>query len=315
MSDMQSRKWQITINNPLQKGFTHEKISTELQALKSIVYCCMSDEIGQTYHTHVYAAFSSAVRFSTLKARFPEAHLEATRGTSAQNRDYIRKSGKWENDVKHGTRIPGTFEEWGEIPEEQPGRRTDLADLYEMIKSGATDVELLESFPKSMLYLDKIERVRQALKAERYSTEFRPLEVTYIWGPTGSGKTRGVMEQYGYDRVCRVTDYDHPFERYAGEDVLLFDEFRSQLRISDMLNYLDGYPLMLPCRYANRQACYTKVFLISNVPLDKQYKNVQYDEPVTWEAFRRRIHYIEYLGVSANEDFTELADDDGQCPF
>lgn len=315
MSDIQSRKWQITMNGPQEKGFTHEKISTVLQQLKSILYYCMSDEIGSTYHTHIYAAFSSAVRFSTLKARFPEAHLEAARGTSAQNRDYIRKSGKWESDAKHGTKISGTFEEWGSIPEEQPGRRTDLADLYEMIKSGATDVELLEAFPKAMLYLDKIERVRQTLKAERYSVEFRPLEVTYLWGPTGTGKTRGVMEKYGYDKVCRVTDYDHPFERYTGEDVLVFDEFRSQLRISDMLNYLDGYPLMLPCRYANRQACYTKVFLISNVSLDRQYKNVQYDEPATWSAFRRRIHRVEYLGAPADEDFTEIVADDGQCPF
>ncbi|MCQ5129970.1 replication protein [Butyricicoccus faecihominis] len=315
MSDTQCRKWQLTINHPQEKGFTHEKISTELQALKPIVYYCMADEIGQTYHTHIFAAFSSSVRFSTLKARFPEAHLEAARGTPAQNRDYIAKSGKWENDTKHGTRIPGTFEEWGEIPEEQPGRRTDLADLYEMIKSGATDIELLEAFPKAMLYLDKIERVRQTLKAERYATEFRPLEVTYLWGPTGTGKTRSVMEKYGYDRVCRVTDYDHPFERYAGEDVLVFDEFRSQLRISDMLNYLDGYPLMLPCRYANKQACYTKVYLISNVALESQYRNIQYDEPATWQAFTRRIHRVEYLTAPADHDFIELTDTDTLCPF
>lgn len=315
MSDTQCRKWQITINNPQEKGLTHEKIAAVLQELKSILYYCMSDEIGSTYHTHIYAAFSSAVRFSTLKARFPEAHLEAARGTSAQNRDYIRKSGKWEHDAKHGTRIPGTFEEWGEVPEEQPGRRTDIDCLYEMVKEGASDIEILESYPRAMMYLDKIERVRQTLKAERYSTEFRPLEVTYLWGPTGTGKTRGVMEKYGYDRVCRVTDYDHPFERYAGEDVLLFDEFRSQLRISDMLNYLDGYPLMLPCRYANKQACYTKVYLVSNVSPESQYRNIQWDEPATWQAFTRRIHRVEHLGASADRDFIELTDTDTQCPF
>lgn len=266
------------------------------------------------------------MRFSTLKNHFPEAHLETARGTSQQNRDYINKSGKWENDAKHGTRIPGTFEEWGEIPAEQQGQRTDLADIYGMVKEGASDVTILEAFPKAMLYLDKIERVRQVLKAEKYAIEFRPLEVTYIWGPTGTGKTRGVMEEYGYDKVCRVTDYDHPFERYTGEEILLFDEFRSQLQISDMLNYLDGYPLMLPCRYINRQACYTKVFLISNVSLEKQYKDVQYDEPATWAAFRRRIHkVIEYSAEGDNREpiepvqekmleFTEL-DDHEPLPF
>lgn len=321
----QSRKWNITINNPLDKGFTHTKISEELQTLKSLVYYCMADESGQTHHTHIFCAFSSAVRFSTLKARLPEAHLEAARGSVAQNRDYIAKTGKWENDRKHGTRIPGTFEEWGDAPEERQGRRTDLDDLYQMVKEGATDLEILEVHPRAMMYLDKIERVRQTLKAERYATEFRQLDVTYIWGPTGTGKTRGVMEEHGYDKVCRVTDYDHPFERYNGEDTIVFDEFRSQLRISDMLNYLDGYPLMLPCRYANRQACYTKVYLISNVPLENQYRGVQMDEPLTWKAFLRRIHHVvEYTAEGCNSEpvpvqealsgFTEINDDEG-LPF
>ena len=41
-----------------------------------------------------------------------------------------------------------------------------------------------------------------------------------------------------------------------------------------MLNHLDGYPLLLPCRYFNRQACFTKVFIITNIPPDAQYSNV-----------------------------------------
>lgn len=36
-----------------------------------------------------------------------------------------------------------------------------------------------------------------------------------------------------------------------------------------MLNYLDGYPLMLPSRYADKAACYTEVYLVSNIPLEE----------------------------------------------
>ena len=92
-----------------------------------------------------------------------------------------------------------------------------------------------------------------------------------------------------------------------------------------MLNYLDGYPLMLPCRYANRQACYTKVYLISNVPLENQYRGVQMDEPLTWKAFLRRIHHVvEYTAEGCNAEpvpvqealpgFTEINEDEG-LPF
>ena len=54
------------------------------------------------------------------------------------------------------------------------------------------------------------------------------------------------MEQYSYSGVYRVTDYAHPFDSYQGEDVLLLDEYNSNFKIRDLLNYLDGYPLTLP---------------------------------------------------------------------
>ena len=77
--------------------------------------------------------------------------------------------------------------------------------------------------------------------------------------------------------------------------MLCFDEYRSSLLIGDMLNYLDGYPISLPARYANRVACYETVYIISNIDLKQQYPVVQREEPATWRAFLRRIHkVIEY---------------------
>ena len=100
------------------------------------------------------------------------------------------------------------------------------------------------------------------------------------------------MEAQGYSNVYRVTDYSHPFDRYAQEPILCLDEFRSSLPIGDMLDYLDGYPLALRARYANRQACYETVYIISNIDLKEQYTNIQASEPETWKAFLRRIHQV-----------------------
>jgi hypothetical protein len=307
--DTQSRKWQITINHPLDHGFHHDKIKEELDGLKSTLYYCMADESGSTHHTHVYVAFSSAVRFSTMKNHFPEAHLEIAKGTSEQNRDYIQKSGKWEKDTKHGTSIPGTFEEFGTMPVERQGARNELADLYDMIKSGSSNFEIMEETPEHILHLDKIDRARLVIKAEEYKTTFRNLEVTYIWGSTGAGKTRHVMECHGYKNVYRVSDYDHPFDIYEGQDVLLFDEFRSQIKISDLLNYLDGYPLQLPARYANKQACYTKVYIVSNITLEQQYPNIRLEQTSTWLALKRRIHKVQYFPNSNEHDFLTAMSD------
>lgn len=57
MRDSQSRKWQITINNPIEKGFDHHKIKGVLSELKSLQYCAMADEAGQTHHTHLYRLY------------------------------------------------------------------------------------------------------------------------------------------------------------------------------------------------------------------------------------------------------------------
>lgn len=295
-NDIRSRKWLITINNPKEKGYEHDRIKVIMNEFKNCVYYCISDEVGKeggTYHTHVFIACSGAVRFSTLKKRFEGAHFDVCKGTSEDNRNYVFKQGKWAGSDKEDTRVEGTQEEWGELPVERQGKRNDLDDLYDMIKAGLSNYEIIECCPQYMINLDKIERCRQVVQEEKYKSTWRELSTTYIYGDTGSGKTRSVMEKYGYGNVFRVTDYEHPFDGYKGQDVIVFEEFRSSMRIGDMLNYLDGYPVELRCRYANKVACYTKVYLISNIPLTDQYSDLQKIQSETWNAFLRRIHKVQ----------------------
>lgn len=297
--DTQSRKYQLTINNPQEKNLDHETLKRKLLEFKPVEYFCLADEKGlegQTPHTHIYMVSKSPIRFSTVKKRFPEAHIEEARGTSEENRAYVQKSGKWADDPKRDTSIPGTFEEWGELPAD-PGQgfRSDLEQLYTMIYDGKTNAEIMAANPELAFHISRMDKIRQDIMEARYRDTFRTLEVTYIFGPTETGKTRGVMEKHGYSSVYRVTDYSHPFDRYASEPVLCFDEFRSSLMIGDMLTYLDGYPVNLPARYAQRVACFTTVYIISNIDLTDQYPNVQNDEPATWKAFLRRIgKVVEY---------------------
>jgi len=303
-----SRKYQFTLNNPQLHDWSHEFIRNALGTFAGLVYWCMSNEIGEegTPHTHIFVIFKNAVQFTTIQKAFYGAHIEPSMGSNQENRDYIRKEGKWAESEKKETNLPETFEEFGELPPDRAEGIKETEAIYEMVKGRASNFEIMEAYPNAMNKLDKIERARQTLLEERYKNKFRVLDNTYIWGKAGVGKTRYVMEQYGYENVYRVTDYMHPFDGYKGQDVLLFDEFRSSLTITEMLNYLDGYPLALPCRYANKQACYTKVFIISNIPLEQQYPNIQDNEPKTWEALMRRInHTHEMLPDASGDDWTK----------
>ena len=305
-NDTRSRKWQVTINNPINKGYTHLKIREKLGEIKSVIYWCLSDEVGEqgTYHTHIYLACSCAVRFSTIKNKFDGSHFEMVNGTSQQNKDYVFKEGKWEKDKKKETNLVETHEEYGQLPVERQGARNDLADLYDMIKQGMPNDEIIKINPQYLFNIDKIERARQTIKEAENRKIFRTLEVTYISGKTGTGKTRGVMEQYGYENVYRITDYEHPFDGYKNQNVIIFEEFRSSLKIQDMLNYLDGYPLELPCRYANKIACYKTVYIITNIGIDEQFKSIQEEYKETWSAFIRRINKIKEYSVTGITEYS-----------
>ncbi len=298
-----SRKYQLTINNPTDHGFTREVLHTTLAGLKSCIYWCMCDEIGEqgTLHTHLYLVFRNPAEFSMIQERFYGAHIEIAHGSHHENRDYIRKEGKWQDDAKHETNLPDTFEESGELPPEQDRRQKQTEAIMEMVENGASNAEILREYPTAMTRLSHIEQARQTLLEDEYRKKWRTLSVTYLHGKTGTGKTRSVMDNYGYENVYRVTDYAHPFDDYKCEKVIIFEEFRSSLLIADMLKYLDGYPVMLPCRYANKVACFDTVYIISNIPLEQQYPNVQHNEPETYRAFLRRIHNIEELLLDFNE--------------
>lgn len=304
ITNKQARKWLITVNNPIEKGFTHEVLYEQLQTLKTIIYICMADEIGEngTYHTHIYCCLKNGVRFNRLKTLIPEAHFDVCRGSSAENKAYLTKTGKWIDDKKAETSVENTFQEWGELPQEYQGKRNDIVKLYELIQDGLSDYEIMQENPQFMFRLEQIGRARQTLYEEKYKDIFRPIQVNYIYGDTGIGKTRCIMEKYGYRNVFRITDYKHPFDNYGGQETIIFEEFRSSLPIKEMLVYLEGYPLELPCRYYNKFACFTEVYIITNVPISEQYINIQEEGPKTWQAFLRRINKIVHFTTELYEE-------------
>ena len=50
--------------------------------------------------------------------------------------------------------------------------------------------------------------------------------------------------------------------------------------------------MRLPARYSDRTACFTEVYILSNISLQDQYPHVQMTEKETWSAFLRRFDSI-----------------------
>lgn len=300
-NNTQSRKWALVINNPLEAGLDHAAIREILYRF-SPAYFCMVDEIATTgtYHTHIFLFSPSPMRFSTVKNRFSTAHIERAYGSAKANRAYILKEGHWADTDKAETSVSGTFEEWGDLPAEKEEEAPEMFKLIQDLRAGKSVMEIIEDNPKLAFRIREIETLRQAILEEKYSAENRALEVTYLYGASGTGKTRGIFEKHDRKSICRITDYGGRngvrFDAYHCQDVLVLEEFHSQIPISAMLNYLDIYPLTLPARYTDRIACYTKVYITSNIPLEEQYRDIQRYQMETWRAFLRRVqNVIEYL--------------------
>lgn len=225
--------------------------------------------------------FKDAKSFETIKKHFPKAHIEAVKGTPQQASDYC---------TKEDTRI-GDVVIYGELP--QQGKRNDLADIIDLLKDGMRPFDIMELYPSQyLLYQNKIEKTHIAILEEKYRTVFRHLEVYYLSDTSRAGKTRHVLEHYGYAACYRISNYKHPFDGYKGEDIVIFEEFRDSMPIEEMLQLLEGYPTRLRARYEDKVACYTKVYLISNWGFPNQYTYEQDNDSGTYEAFKKRFTFI-----------------------
>ena len=331
--DSQSRSYSICLHNIEETGYDHEKIKEIFRSFPTLIYYCIADEIGletKKLHTHAYFQAKNPVKFSTLCNKFKGAslHIEESLGNAQQNRDYVFKTGKWADDPKADQKLPETQEEFGDLPISHQGHRSDLTDMYDLIKEGKTNAEILEECGETAIkHIDKINKLRHDYLVDKFKgTRRLNLKVHYVTGKTGTGKSREILDLHGDSNVYRVTDYQHPFDSYQLEPVIVFEEFRSSLRLQDMLNYLDIYPVNLPARYSPRVCCASTIYVVSNWDFEQQYAEVQKDreQKSTYEAWKRRFNgffkvyydtgkYTEYENIDAylrrTEDFQPVTDD------
>jgi len=249
---------------------------------ESMAYLIYGQELAPTtgqQHLQVYVRFKNRVYFNAVKKRFPDgAHIERSRSNEKTNRDYCSKEKLfWEF---------GTYDDQEGIQ----GRRTDLQLVVEKIKSGSTLRQVAEQHATEFVkYHAGLTRLHQILAPTPPQT--RQMTVTVLWGGTAVGKTHRVLTKYpgGY----MIKDGRDPFGSYENEDIVIFDEYDyNKWTIQSMNTYCDKWKCSLDCRYQNKFAWWTKVFIMSNTnpfewwPLEHQSLR---------EAFWRRLTHIHHI--------------------
>ena len=292
----QSRKYLLTINNPKEHGLTHVEIKKRL-LLSNPRYFCMTDEIGEngTYHTHVFSYFHSPIRWSTIKKRFPEAHIDISYGSVKENVEYLKKCGKWADTNKAETNLPDTFEEYGEIPAERNEDYPEMLEIIDDIEAGKSTSEIVKSHPNLALRTAKINELRETLRTDTYSEKKRKLDVIYVYSAVDVELIDYVYNRHSAKDICRMTNYGKNgvtnFDCYRGQKIIVFDSFNSSIPIEAMNVYLSDYPCELPARYTNRAAAYETVYILSFIPLERQYRAMS-ENDVMLKHFRSKVKKI-----------------------
>lgn len=211
--------------------------------------------------------------------------MERARGTPAQNRAYCTK------DRPHnGERL-----EFGDCPKSGQGRRTDLLDLEEAIKKGASHLELIDEHMGTFIkYHHGIEKVMFHLN-QRKAQEYRNVTVKVYYGPTGVGKTRRALEEArAEDGEFYVLQCGHKgnlwWDGYTGQKTLVMDEYQGNWApYKGLLGILDGNPLRLAIKGGHGWANWTTVIVTSSKRPTEWYDRLEYSE------LNRRIDSIIHM--------------------
>jgi len=290
------RRWFITIMNPEAHGLSRDAIIALLTSL-SPQYFCFAHELSpttETLHVHILLCFEHARAFSSLKSKLPTANIQAVRGSVSDCLAYIRKG---EQDSESAEK--SMFYECGEAPIDRKNSTSTPKSfqILEAIKSGASDLEIMDAIPGAVYQARNLDALRQAVLKEKYGNERREVVTTFIQGVTGSGKTHYVYAQAERDSdICRITNYKRGllFDDYsASQKIVCLDEFASNfVPIGELLTLTDCYPLQLKSRYVDKVAGFNQVFIISNLLLEEHYRYEQTHQPEVWQALLRRIDKI-----------------------
>lgn len=295
--------WVLTVPLETAAHTPVRSVGEAVEALQTVftAFVGQPEKGGETEYRHlqIFAQMASRTRFSTLKRKLVDAglgdvHMENRKGTVAQALDYVTKE-----DTKDGEVIHFGDMDYGDDCNQ--GHRSDLDRLRERAENGESVESILrsEDGTKAARCIDWLTRTVQAFQSQKAKSGTREVHVNFMYGATGAGKTRYVYDTYGYEDVYSVDDYEHPFDTYEGEKVMLFDEFAGQISIEYMLRLLDRYPVKLKARYANKQAAYETVWLVSNIAPEELYAYA----PLTQrQAFWRRVGHVYHMAAGKLEE-------------
>lgn len=226
-------------------------------------------------HWQIYIETTSPQRPAFIQKLLgdPTCYIAERKGTGKQAADYCKKA---------DSRIPDPSGYFGfhEVGEQfdplSPQKRSDIDEIKNDLENGAKVDEVNAKHWKTARNMQQaIMRARTAYAKEIGQKIRPPIETTVFYGKTRTGKTHrawmAALKDAGeeMDNVYRLERPTTPgkvwFNQYELATVLIIDEYHDWLFIDQMLSYLDKWPMQIDVKYGSSYACWTKVYITSNL--------------------------------------------------
>lgn len=250
---VRSRSWFLTINN-----FTEQDVA--MIKAEDTVYKVWQFEIGKsgTKHLHCLLYFKNARTWP--KKRYPTARIEYPRSLN----DCIVYC------QKERTRVDGPWSE-GTCPCQ--GRRTDLEELANAIREGTSLRDIATTNGAEYIrYHHGLKALREIYLKPR-NWRKKP-HVTWIYGASGTGKTRCIFEEFDTGDITTediyVKENNKWFDGYTQQKVFLWDEISpTGCPLVDFLKIFDRYPCQRETKGGHVHINSGRMFITSSKhPLD-----------------------------------------------
>lgn len=277
-----ARRFSFTLNNP-GEGELRSLQTLDIEA-HHVRYLLCGEEVGESGTPHIqgYIELLRPTRLAGLKniPGLERAHFEASRGTPQDNVRYCSKEGR-------------ILCELGSISSSSQGRRCDLDQVKAAIDRGESLEVLAENHFASFVRYHR--GIGLALSLRQPPRDFRTQGV-YMWGPTGSGKSRRAhAESFGISGGQVFWCSDPALRWFDGltptTKALVVDDFAGAADIQFLLRLLDRYPLRVPIKGGFVEFRVRIIWFTSNYHLSHWYG----DKGEHYNALLRRFDEIIFI--------------------
>jgi len=226
---------------------------------------------GGYHHWQLLAIFTGQQRLAAVKRIFGRTvHAEPSRSDAAD--EYV-----WKED----TRVPDTQFQLGT----KPVRRNNATD-WEAVRTAAK-AGRLDDVPAD-IFVGHYRSLRTI--AADYSVPVEMLRrVVVYWGPTGVGKSRRAWELAGMDAYPKDPNTKF-WDGYRAHKVVVVDEFRGIINISNILRWFDRYPVLVEIKGSATVLAAERIYITSNLHPRDWYPDL---DEATKLALLRRLEIIE----------------------